>query len=89
MCERGVNMRHFADHSRTTSMKVPRYTAITLSLDTEAYRARRPDERSQNIHYLIDRLLAGEEVARSALEHYGIKVELRDATSPEILREAP
>lgn len=66
-------------------MKAPRFAALTLSLDTEKYRSRRPDERDSNIHYLIDRLLAGEEVAVSALEHYGIRVTIREATKPEII----
>lgn len=67
-------------------MKAPRFVTISLSLDTEKYRARRPDERSDHIFYLVDRLFAGEEVAQDALEHYGIKVVIRQALSPEILR---
>lgn len=66
-------------------MKAPRYASITLSLDTAKYRERRPEERDQNIFYLVDRLLAGEEVSTSALEHYGIKVRIEAAVKPEIL----
>jgi hypothetical protein len=56
----------------------------TITLNTTQYRSRRPEERDIHIHYLIDRLLSGEEVARSALEHYGIRVTIREAVSPEI-----
>lgn len=66
-------------------MKAPRFASITLSLDTTKYRARRPEERDQSIFYLIDRLFAGEEVAQSALEHYGLKIVVKEALSPEIL----
>lgn len=66
-------------------MKAPAHGAITIALSTERYRARRPEERRNNIAYLLDRLLAGEEVAQDALEHYGLKVTIREAVSPEIL----
>jgi hypothetical protein len=66
-------------------MKAPRFASLTISLDTAKYRVRRPEERDQSIFYLIDRLFAGEEVAQSALEHYGLKVAIRPAVSPEIL----
>lgn len=66
--------------------RAPRFASITLSLDTELYRARRPDERRDSIFYLVDRLLAGEEVADGALEHYDIKATTRDAVGPEILK---
>lgn len=66
-------------------MKAPRYASVTLSLDTSKYHARRPEERDQNIFYLVDRLLSGEEVSASALEHYGIKVRIEAAVKPEII----
>jgi hypothetical protein len=66
-------------------MKAPPYAAVTISLDTAKYRDRRPEERERHIFYLLDRLLAGEEVAQSALEHYGLKVAIRPAVKPEIL----
>jgi hypothetical protein len=66
-------------------MKAPRFASLTVSLDTERYRARRPEERSQHIAYLVDRLLAGEEVADTALEHYGLKVAVRPAFKKEII----
>lgn len=58
----------------TGSIKAPHHASITLSLDTEQYRQRDPRERNGSMHYLVDRLLAGEEVAAEALEHYGIRV---------------
>jgi hypothetical protein len=66
-------------------MKAPHHAAITVSLDTAKYRARSPRERDGQIHYLIDRLLSGEEVAVSALEHYGIRVSVRAAFKKEIV----
>jgi hypothetical protein len=66
-------------------MKAPRFAVLTLSLDTSAYRLRRPDERSHKIAYLLDRLLAGEEIAESELRHYGIRVAVREAVKGEIL----
>lgn len=66
-------------------MKAPRFASLTISLDTAKYRERRPEERDQSIFYLVDRLLAGEEVASSALEHYGLKVTIREAVTPEII----
>lgn len=63
----------------------PRFAAITVSLDTEKYRARRPDERRETIYYLVDRLLCGEEVAQEALEHYGLRVTIREAFKKEII----
>jgi hypothetical protein len=66
-------------------MKAPRFAAITIALDTEAYRARRPDERERVIGYLLNRLLSGEEVADVELEHYGLKVTARPAVKPEII----
>lgn len=66
-------------------MKSPRFATLTISLDTEKYRLRRPEERERHIFYLIDRLLGGESVAEGALEHYGIKVSVREAMTPEIL----
>jgi hypothetical protein len=65
-------------------MKAPHFASITISLDTEKYRLRRPEERDRQIFYLIDRLLSGEEVAQSALEHYGLKVSVREAFKKEI-----
>lgn len=59
-------------------MKAPPYAAVTIALDTAKYRARRPDERSEKIGYLLDRLLSGEDVAQSGLEHYGLKVTIRE-----------
>lgn len=67
------------------TMRAPQFAAVTIALDTAKYRARRPDERSEKIGYLLDRLLSGEEVAKSALEHHGLKVTIREALSPEIL----
>lgn len=66
-------------------MKAPRFASITIALDTSKHRARRPDERANSIAYLVDRLLSGEEVAQDALEHYGLKVTIREALKPEIL----
>lgn len=66
-------------------MKAPRFATLTISLDTQRYSARRPDERRDSIFYLVDRLLAGEEVAAGELEHYGLKVSAREALKPEIL----
>jgi hypothetical protein len=66
-------------------MKAPRFAAITISLDTEAYRSIRPEVREHKIAYLLNRLLSGEEVADSELEHYCLKVTIRDAVAPEIL----
>jgi hypothetical protein len=66
-------------------MIAPRFAAVTIALDTHRYRERRPQERDEHIHYLVDRLLAGEAVAHSALEHYGLKVTIREALAPEIL----
>lgn len=66
-------------------MKAPRFAAVTIALDTEAYRARRPEERERHIFYLVDRLLAGENVADSELEHYGLRVTVRQAFKPEIV----
>jgi hypothetical protein len=66
-------------------MKAPPFAAITIALSTERYSARRPEERRESIFYLVDRLLAGEEVATSALEHYGLRVAIRPALKPEIL----
>lgn len=66
-------------------MQAPRFARLTVSLDTEKYRARRPEERQQHISYLVDRLLSGEEVADTALEHYGLKVTIRPAFKKEIL----
>lgn len=63
----------------------PPFAAVTIALDTAKYRARRPEERAESIFYLVDRLLSGEEVADSALEHYGLKVTVRPAVKPEIL----
>jgi hypothetical protein len=68
-------------------MKAPPHAAITIALDTARYRARRPEEREHPIFYLLDRLLTGEEVAQSELEHYGLRVTIREALSPEILKE--
>lgn len=56
------------------AIKAPHHASITFSLDTEQYRQRDPRERNGSIHYLVDRLLAGETVAAEALEHYGIRV---------------
>lgn len=68
-------------------MQAPRFAAITVSLDTAEYSARRPEERQQHIFYLVDRLLSGGEVADTALEHYGLKVAIREVVSPEIIGE--
>lgn len=66
-------------------MKATQFAAITIALDTSKYRLRRPEERAESIHYLIDRLLAGEEVAKEALEHYGLRVSIREAVKPEMV----
>jgi hypothetical protein len=66
-------------------IRAPRYASITISLDTEAYRSIRPEVREHKIAYLLNRLLSGQEVADSELEHYGLKVAIRDAVAPEIL----
>jgi hypothetical protein len=66
-------------------MKAPRYAAITIALDTEAYRAIRPDVRSNHAAYLLNRLFSGEEVADVELERLGLKVTIRPAVKPEIL----
>lgn len=66
-------------------MKAPRYATLTISLDTARYRERRPEQRERAIFYLVDRLLAGETVADSELEHYGLRVTIRGAVKPEIL----
>src|SRR5689334_15188647 len=69
-------------------MKPPRHAAITIARDTAAYRQLRPEVREHDVHYLIDRLLAGEAVAQSALEHYGLTVTVREAVATEI-RKSP
>lgn len=66
--------------------RAPRFAAVTIALDTQRYRNRRPDERRDSIGYLVDRLLAGEEVSQAELEHYGLRVTVREALGPEILR---
>lgn len=66
-------------------MKLPRFAAMTIALDTERYRAVRPDVRANHAAYLLDRLLTGETVADIELERLGWKVTVRAATSPEIL----
>lgn len=67
-------------------MKLPRYAAVTIALDTEKHRQMRPEVRSGQVAYLLDRLLCGESVALSEFEHHGMKVTAREATSGEILR---
>jgi hypothetical protein len=74
-----------AAERRKARVKAPHYATISLSLDTTKYRARRPEERDNNIAYLPDRLLCGEEVAADALEHYGLRVTVRAALKPEII----
>jgi hypothetical protein len=66
-------------------MKATRFATITISLDTARYRDRRPEERERAIFYLVDRLLGGETVADSELEHFGLRVSVRPAVKPEIL----
>lgn len=66
-------------------LKAPQFAAITIALDTGKYRLRRPEERADSIHYLIDRLLSGDEVAKDALEHYGLRVSIREAVKPEMI----
>lgn len=68
-------------------MKAPRFASITLSLDCEKYRLRRPEERERHIFYLVDRLLSGETVAESELEHYGIKATVRAAVRAAVRAE--
>lgn len=67
-------------------MKAPRYATITLSLDTERFRLRRPEERERIIGYLLNRLLAGESVADGALETYEIRATVREALGAEIIK---
>lgn len=59
-------------------MKAPRFAAITISLNTEAFRSIRPEVRDHKIAYLLSRLLCGEEVAESEFEHYGLKVTIME-----------
>lgn len=66
-------------------MKASQFAVVSIALDTERYKLRRPEERANSIHYLIDRLLSGDEVARDALEHYGLNVTIRAAVKPEII----
>lgn len=66
-------------------MIAPQFAAVTIALDTAKYRARRPEERSEHIAYLLDRLLAGEEVAQSEFIHYGLRVTVRAAFKSEIV----
>lgn len=66
-------------------MKLPRYAAVTFSLDTEQF-AQRPTFMRDSSEYLFTRLMRGEEVAKSEFDWMGIKVTVRDAVSGEILR---
>lgn len=68
-----------------SNLIAPPFAAITIALSTAKYRARRPEERRESIAYLLDRLLAGDEVSQQALEHYGLRVSVREAVKPEIL----
>lgn len=71
-----------------SSKAMPRYAAITISLDTERYRQNvRPDVKEHHVAYLINRLLSGESVALSEFEFLGMRVTIREALSGEILKK--
>lgn len=66
-------------------MKAPRFAAVTIALDTERYRQNvRPEVKEHHAAYLLNRLLSGQEVARSEFEHLGMRVSVREATGAEI-----
>ena len=79
-------MRSSGARPKEHKLKAPQYAVISIALDTERYRQNvRPEVREGQTAYLLDRLLTGESVAESELEHLGWKVTIREALAPEIL----
>lgn len=66
-------------------MKLPRYAAFTLTLDTERFK-QRPTFQLHGSEYLLSRLLSGDDVATRAIEDMGIRVSVRPASSGEIVK---
>jgi hypothetical protein len=72
-----------------SAMKAPRFASVTISLDTLKFKQERPEVRSGHIAYMLDRLLCGEVIAEEELERHGLKITIREAVSPEIVKPAP
>jgi hypothetical protein len=67
-------------------VQAPRFATISISLDTLKFKQERPEVRSGHIAYMLDRLLCGEVVAQEELERHGLKITIREAVSPEIVK---
>jgi hypothetical protein len=67
-------------------LRAPHFATISISLDTLKFKQERPEVRSGHIAYMLDRLLCGEVVADSEFEHHGLRVTVREAVSPEIVK---
>jgi hypothetical protein len=66
-------------------MKAPPYAVLSLAFEPAKYALLAPRDRERITGYYLDQLLAGQEIAASELEHYGIRPSVRMAFKKEVV----